>query len=275
MTAAAAAEHDAERLERLDRQPVARAVRAVLGKVRGDRAGAGDVLRVAGVVRGGLALDAWVRGPVDVLGGRVQGGEPAGDQDGFEPFGGRRQIADGTESAEGLTEDRPGRPSRELRTDQFAVADDAVGAEVREVVGLLARAAAQRQGLPGGRGGEPGPALVQEQYAELPYRPAQPGLRTDETACAEAGAALQVDQPGQLLGRLPGCHGFAGEELDRLAARVVVVEGNREPAVREDESGLAVAAQGNSCIGCFADSSAHRGARTDGRSRCHIIGVCH
>ena len=68
VAAVAAAEEDAERLEGLDGEAVAAGQYGpVLGEVLGDPAGPLDVLRVTGVVRGDLALDARVRGPVDVV----------------------------------------------------------------------------------------------------------------------------------------------------------------------------------------------------------------
>ncbi|CAM5247419.1 hypothetical protein SBADM41S_12356 [Streptomyces badius] len=127
-----------------------------------------------------------------------------------------------------------------------------------EVAGLLARAAAQRQGLPVGGGGETGPPLVQEQHPELAQGPAEPGLRTDEPARAEAGAALQIDQPGQFLAGPGGGDRFPAVHLDLLAGGVAVVEGHGEEAVGEDDAGLPVTAHKNSCI---------RGAGRSGRKR--------
>jgi hypothetical protein len=154
VAALTAAEEDAERLEGLGGQPVAVGQDDVVGEeVVGDAAGALDVLRVAGVVRGDLALDARVGGPVDVVGVRVEGGQPAGDDGGGQPLGGGGQIVDRAEAAEALAEDGPGGAAGDLPADQLAVADDRVGAEVREVVGLFGGAAAQRERLPvGGRG---------------------------------------------------------------------------------------------------------------------------
>ncbi len=223
---------------------MAGALGPVLGQVRGDGAGALDVLRVAGVVGGDLPLDARVRGPVDVVRVRVEGWQPAGDQDLLEPFRGGGEVADGAEAAEGLAEDGPGRSAGEPRPDQLAVADDGVRTEVGEVGGLFARAAAQGQGLPVGRGGEAGAALVEQEHAEVAQGPAEPGFGADEAARAEAGAALQVDQPGQVVADAGGGDGFPAVDLDLLAAGVAVVEGHGEVPVGEDDSGLAVTAHG-------------------------------
>ncbi len=97
---APASQHDAEGLEPLGRERVPGAVGAVLGQVRGDGAGTGHVLRVAGVVGGHLPLDPRISGPVDLVGVRVERRQAAGDEDGFEPFRGGRQVVDGAESAE-------------------------------------------------------------------------------------------------------------------------------------------------------------------------------
>lgn len=242
MAALAATEEDAQRLEGLDGQAVAAAEdRLVLEHVLGDPAGALDVLRVARVVRGDLALDARVGGAVDVVGVPVEGGQPAGDEGGAQPLGGAGQVVHRAEAAEALAEDRPGRAAGEQAADGLAVADDGVGAEEREVFGLLAGTAAQREGLPVGGRGVTGAALVEQQDAELFQGPAEPGLPSDETIRPEAGAALEVDQPGQLLPRLVARDDLAGEELDGLPVRAVVVEGHGEAVVGEDDTGLAVA----------------------------------
>lgn len=125
--------------------------------------------------------------------------------------------------------------------DQLAVADDGVGAEVRQVRGLFGGTAAQRERLAvGGRGGA-GAALVQEQHAVLLQGAAEPGGPPDETVRPEAGAALEVHQPRQVVpvGLLARDH-LARVQLDRLPGRVGVVEGNGEAVVGEDDAGLAV-----------------------------------
>ncbi len=119
---------------------------------------------------------------------------------------------------------------------------------MRQVVGLLARPAAQWQGLPVGRGGQPGAALVQEQHPEFLHRPPQPGLRTGEAPGPEAGSPLQIEQPRQFLAGPGGGHHLAAEHLDLLTAGVGVVERHGEVTVGEDEAGLTVAVQEGSRI---------------------------
>jgi hypothetical protein len=192
-------------------------------------------------VRGDLAFDAGVGGPVDVVGVGVQRGQAAGDQGGGEAFGGGGEVGHRAEAAEALAEDGPGGAAGDAGADRLAVADDRVGTEAAEVGGLFGGAPAQRKRLPVGGSGVAGAALVQEQDAELLQSAAEPGLLADEAVRPEAGAALEVEQPRQVLVRLVARDDLAGVELDRLPRRVVVVEGHGEVAVGEDDAGLAVA----------------------------------
>ncbi len=210
-------------------------------EVVGDAAGPFDVLRVAGVVRADLAFDARVGGPVDVVGVGVEGGQAAGDDRGAHSLGGEGEVRHRAEAAEALAEDGPGGPARHHGADGLAVADDSVGAEAGEVVGLLGGGAAQGQRLPGGGRGTSRAALVEEEDPVVLQGTVEPGLTSDETVRPEAGAALQVHQPGQILPRPVACDGLTGVQLDGLAARVGVVEGHGEVAVGENDAGLAVA----------------------------------
>jgi len=155
-------------------------------------------------------------------------------------LGGAGEVVHGAAAAEALAEDGPAGAAGDLGADRLAVADDRVGPEVGEVVGLFGGAAAQRQGLAVCGRGVAGAALVEEQDAVLLEGAAQPGRLAHETVRPEAGAALEIDQPRQVLLRLVARDDLAGVELDRLPRRVVVVEGHGEVAVGEDDSGLAV-----------------------------------
>ncbi|CAL2073818.1 protein of unknown function [Streptomyces murinus] len=242
VAAVAAAEHQAEGLEGLDGEAVAVRQDHVMGEqVVGDAAGPLDVLRVPGVVRGDLAFDAGVGGAVDVLGVGVQGGQSAGDQGGVQALGGEREVRHRAEAAEALAEDGPGGAAGDLGADGLAVAHDGVGAEVGEVVGLCGRAAAPREGLPGGGGGTARAALVEQQYAVLVERAVEPCLPPDETIRPEARTALEVQQPGQFLVRLVPRDHLPRVQLDALAAGIGVVEGHGEPAIGQNDAGLAVA----------------------------------
>lgn len=176
VTALAAAEEDAEGLEGLDGQAVAVRQGDVAGEeMVGDTTGPFDVLRIAGVVRGDLALHTRVGGPVDVVGVGVEGGQTAGDDGGGEALGGEGQIGRGAETAEALAQDGPGGAAGHLGADRLAVADDGVGSEAGQVVGLFGGTAAQRQRLTVGRCGVAGAALVEQEDAELLQGPAEPG----------------------------------------------------------------------------------------------------
>lgn len=226
MAALAAAEEDTEGLEGLGGEAVAvRQDHIACEEVVGDSAGALDVLRVAGVVRGDLALDPRVGRAIDVVGVRVEGGQAAGDDRGGQALGGGGEVVDRAEAAEALAEDGPGSAAGHLTADRLAVTHDRVGTEVREVVGLFGGGAAQREGLAVGGRGVAGAALVQQQDAVLLERAAEPGALADETVRPEAGAALEVDQPRLVLVCLVAGDDLTGVELDRLARRGVVVEG--------------------------------------------------
>lgn len=266
MTALAAAEEDAEGLEGLDGQPVAvRQDRLVDAHVLGDPPRPFDVLRVTGVVRGDLAFDTGIGGPVDVVRVPVERREATRDQGGGQPFGRRRQIVHRAEAAEALAEDGPGGAAGDRGAYGLAVPDDRVRAEARQIGGLFGGPAAQRQRLAVGGGGGAGAALVQEEDSELLQGAAEPGPLTDETICPEARTALEVEQPRQVVPvRLTAGDDLTGVQLDGLAPGVVVVQGHGETAVGEDDAGLAVAdGQRGSRDGWVAGrpSSAHaRGA---------------
>ncbi len=242
VAAVASAEEDAEGLEGLDRQDVAAGeFGRLLREVGGDPAGPLDVHRVTGVVGRVLALDARVGGAVDVVGGGGQRREAAGDQGGGEALGCAGEVPDRAEAAEALAQYGPGRAARESGSDRLGVAHDGVGAEVREVFGLLGGGAAQGQRLPVQRGGQAGAALVQQQHPVVLEGALQPGLPADEAAGAAARSALQVQQPGQGLRVLAGGDHLSPVQLDPLPVRARVVQGDGEPVVGEDRAGLAVA----------------------------------
>ncbi len=242
VAAVARTEHQAEGLEGLHGEAVAVRQDHLVGEeVVGDTAGPLDVLRIAGVVRGDLPLDARVGGAVHVVGVGVERGQPAGDHGRPQTLGGEGEVRHRAEAPEALAEHGPRGAAGDLRADGLAVADDGVGPEVGEVAGLFGGAAAQRERLPGGGRGAARAALVQQQDAVLLQGSVEPGLPSDETIRPEAGSALQVQQPGQVLVRLVTRDRLAGVQLDGLAAGVGVVEGHGEAPVGEDDARLAVA----------------------------------
>jgi hypothetical protein len=95
--------------------------------------------------------------------------------------------------------------------------------------------------VPGRRGGPAGAALVEEQHPVVVQRPVQPGLPAERARAAEPGAALEENQPGQGRIAIAPARGrdLAGEHLDLLAIRPVVVERHGERVVGEHRAWLA------------------------------------
>ncbi len=240
--AGAGPQHPAEPLERLRRQqPAAGQPRRVFPQVRGDTADALDVLRVARVVRGVLAGHPRVRGPVDVLGRGPQPRQTAGDHDLAQALGRVREIGRGAEAAEALPQDAPPRVGAgQFAAEQLGVPHDRVGAETRQIIGLFTRAAAQRQGLPVGRRGTAGAPLVQQQHPVVVQRARQPGGPARRTRRRVAGAALEVDQPGQFLVLPAGRHGFAPVHRQPLTVRHGVVQRHVQEVVGQYDTGQPV-----------------------------------
>ncbi len=113
--------------------------------------------------------------------------------------------------------------------DGLGVAHDRVGAEVGQVGGLRGRVPAQRQGLPVGRGAQPGAALVEQQDAEGLGGLGHPAVQRAGARGLAARAALQEEQPRQRRGVLVlGGDDLAGEHGDRFAGGFRVVKRDLE-----------------------------------------------
>ena len=143
--------------------------------------------------------------PVHVVSGGVEAGKAAADQRLADPLWREGQVRDRAEAAEALAQHGPGLVPDQPPPDQFRVTDDRVGPEVGQVVGLRPGAAQPGQGVPGGRRGPAGAALVQQQHPVVIQRPVQPGLPAEWARAAEPGAALQVDQPRQVCAAVAPC----------------------------------------------------------------------
>jgi len=165
VAAGAAAEHQAQRLEpgHGEQHPAGQPDR-LGGQQPGDLPGHLHVLRVALVVLAVLRRDRRIGPQVDVVGGGVQAGQPAGDERLAHPLGRAGQVGHGAEAAEALAEHAPRRAAGDLAADQLRVGDDRVGPEAGQVLGLVPRGAQAGQGLAAGRRRPPGAALVEQQH---------------------------------------------------------------------------------------------------------------
>ena len=135
-----------------------------------------------------------------------------------QSLGRQREIGERGEAAKALAQQAPALHA-EFGTDALEVAHDGVGAEVRQVFGLLGRRGAGQHG-PDGRGA-PGAALVQQQHAEIRQRARQPARgRAGWPRGLQARAALQEDEVG-LVAAL-GRGDLAGEDAEAAALRVAV-----------------------------------------------------
>ena len=174
------------------------------------------LLNVAGVplvVRGVLADDGAIGVPVDVVGGHGQPGQPAGDERLPDAVRGEGQIGNRAHPAEALSQHAPRHVAGQLAPDQLGVEHDAVGPEVRQVIGLGLRAES-RQRLPVHGGGPASTALVEQQHPVVVQRPVQPAFPARRALRPEAGATLQEQQPGQFRVGLIDGDDLTGVHLD-------------------------------------------------------------
>ncbi len=258
-------QQDAQALERLDgEQDAAGQDDLVLPEVPADGPGLFLVLGVTGVVRGVLAFHPRIGGAVDGFGVRVQPGQTAREEHLAQPLGCQREIRDGAEPAEALSEYAPRPAAGELTTDQLGVADDGVGPVEGQPLRLVARGADQREGLPVQRGGAPGAALVQQQHAVVVCGASEPAalqLGVRRTGGRVAWAAFEVEQPGAFGGGGTGGGDLAGEDLDLLAVGAVVVQRHREDMVGQPEPGLPVGGRLPGAVGAVrAEPGPRRGS---------------
>jgi hypothetical protein len=232
------AECVAELLQPLDRERVPR------GEQNGVR---GQVVRhgVPTVEVGGVAVEEpraavahpFVRRRVDLVRPAVQRGQATRDQDLLATLRRDRQVGHGAEAAVALPEDRPRRRTHERRPQRLRVAHDRVGPKVREVVGLLLRRAEPGEGLTGGWCRPAGAALVQQQHPVVLQRATQPAGAPGRARRPATRAALQVEQPRQVLVALAWRDHLAGEHGDRRRVGRGVVEWHDELVVGQQQAG--------------------------------------
>jgi hypothetical protein len=120
-------------------------------------------------------------------------------------------------------------------SDELAIFDDGVGAKESEEVGLSMCVTARCHGLCVKRRAAAGPALVEEQDPELLASPAEPASRVIGARRREARAALQEDEPWELLLVFGGEDDLAREDDDALTRGVSVVKRYVELSVSEGE----------------------------------------
>ena len=123
------------------------------------------------------------------------------------------------ESAERLTEHAPGVRAQVL-AHRLAVADDRIGAEVREVFRHGLRTACEISVAD--RSGQAGAALIEEHQAIVRERLIEPRRRgggMERAGCLMAGTALEEHQIGERLASFAGDD--AGEDLDGAVVGVV------------------------------------------------------
>ena len=228
-------EHLSELTEPSPRQPIAAGemhdivVEALMQRQRPLAVG-----RIPLVVAAVALEHALVRAGVDVVDARPEGRDATGDERFLQPFGRQRQVRDHAHAAEALPEHAPALDAQ-LAADPLGVADDRIGAEVREIVGLLLRA---HSGERSDRRRAAGATLVEHQDAELPQRPIHPAGIV-RAACRarrlESRAALEVHEqrplPAIRVGEL------AREHRDPFAGLVVVIERDLERMLDNDQAG--------------------------------------
>ena len=133
-------------------------------------------------------------------------------------FGREAEVRRHAEAAEALAEDAPALDPERL-AERLRVADDRVGAEMAQPVGLGHRDRRRAAGA----------ALVEQQHAELLQRAAEPARRGGHARGARrlvAGPALEVDEERPV--RAVGVGDLAREHSDLGAVGVGVVERDLE-----------------------------------------------
>ena len=145
----------------------------------------------------------------------------------------------------------------------LGVPNDRVGPEVGQVLGLLAGRHVRKRP---DRSRAARAALVEEQQPVVLERALPPGVvdQLEQARRLEPGAALEVDQPRQVVVLARRSDDLAREDGDRRAARLRVVERQLELVLGEDEVRRAVAGDSHPailiCRGALRRSSRRYGA---------------
>ena len=214
----------AERAQASAGEPITRGEAHVLGfEPLPDLTHALAILGKGLVVASAALAHPRVGGAVDVVDRSTDRRQAARDERLAEAFGRDRQVRQDAEAAEALAEDAPP-VDVERGAEELGVADDRVGAEVREVVGLLRRSHPVERA---DRGRAACPALVEQEHAELGERTRQ---EARDTGCRArsfmARAALEEheERPVEPV----GCRHLTRKHRDPLAVGTCMVERHRE-----------------------------------------------
>ena len=198
---------------------------------------------VVGVVLGARPL---VRRAVDVVRVPFERGQAAGDERLGQALRRLRQVVDDAEAAEALAEHAP-LLDPELGADRLGVADDRVGPEVGQILGLVLRGHVRERP---DRSRAAGSALVEEQQPVVLERALPPRLvdQLQEARRLETRPALEVDEPRPVVVLVRRSDDLAREDGDRRAARLRVVERQFELMLGEDEVRRAVGRDSHTAI---------------------------
>ena len=156
------------------------------------------------------------------------------------------QVVDDAETAEALAEDAPLLDPK-LVADRLRVANDRVGPEVGQIVGLLLSRQVRKRA---DRSRSAGAALVEQEQPVVLERVLPPGVfdQLEQAGRFTAGTALEEDEPGQLVALMPGSDDLAGEHRDLPAVESGVVERELELVLGEDEVRRAVSRDSHAAI---------------------------
>ncbi|MNH18608.1 hypothetical protein D3C79_783180 [compost metagenome] len=138
------------------------------------------------------------------------------------------EVGQAAESTEALAEQAPGAIRAQLLADELGVTHYAVGTEMAEIVRLLVRVE-MGKGLGVDGAGVAGAALIEQQYPKLLQGPLDPAAVGTGARGAKARAALQIEQPGELVVQpVLATEGAAEQGEGLLIVRLLVVEGHAE-----------------------------------------------
>ena len=170
----------------------------------GNLANVGHILGVFGVIGFVPLNELLVCGCVDLVGGAVDGSKAASQEGLPEAMGILGKIGQAHEAAKRLPEDGPRflfglEALGQTQAHSFQVANDAVGTEQLEVVGLVLGAALCNHGRGIDGSAEAGAAVVQKQDLVASVESNLGEGVILGLAVPEAGPALKIDEIGQRI----------------------------------------------------------------------------